>query len=306
MPRKRQKQPSPQQKPNGGETTSDEHSPRTWHALGDGERSYWLEHHSLVPLLEGRRPPKATSFEEHPFCCFAQAAEVFHRRSIAEDLASIERELNGHGLTIADLFPWAAMLWEIKTLGEWHASKAPRGRRPKIDLRRDVDALARLINSAAVVIEMKPWLVAEHARLARLLPRAEASLPLPPWPLRPISIALKDIPSIIKRVERRDPKGPPSEWSKLIRAAHAQLLDLGRGLPNARALKLLCDLLLMLFPAWWAPDGAGKRLRALVNYRPANTIIGRAMNDHLRQWRERFDDEDLRDTMTLPQISDTS
>jgi hypothetical protein len=243
---------------------------------------------SLLPLLLGERPPDLTTCGEPSFCLFAHAAEIFHQRDLADELVEIERALNAYGVSLEYLFPWLEMQREIKLLGQWKAMKAPRGARPKVDLRRDADALARLITSEAITSAMKPWLVAEHARLVRLLSRPGAFQRLPTaWPLLPIAVTLDDVPRLVKSLERRSVDGAPGKWSDIIRGAYAMLVPPRGTAARADAIRLLNRALVALFPWWWAPAGAEKRLRALVAYVPHRTTMARAVSHHLRESRSR-------------------
>jgi hypothetical protein len=189
------------------------------------------------------------------------------------------------------------MLLEIRAFGQWTEAPKPRGRPPKVDVRDDITALSRLLNSSAITSHMKPWLAAEHARLSRLLPNRDAFRPVPAArPIAPRTLA--DVPRVIKRLARRSSEGPPDQWTNIVRAAY-QTLERA-GVAPAERLSLLSRVLVAVFPQWWAPNGSTRRLRALVAYVPSKTTLGRAVSDHARGVRNRLEDPEIRDRFLPP------
>ena len=157
--------------------------------------------YSFLPVLCGERKPTATvNIHEMGFYDFLQAAEQRHGAALHERLIPIEQELNHYDLSLVHLFPYLSMRWELHTLGEWKRLKIPRGRRPKRDLRRVINAITECVNSEHVDSKIKVMLTGELARLRNLLDRDDDAFKPFPAPLVDTqTMKLEDVSGLIKR-----------------------------------------------------------------------------------------------------------
>jgi hypothetical protein len=221
-------------------------------AWADARRGF-IEEHSLVPLLTGERPPRGTSFEEYPFIEFLAAAQLAHGRDIRTELVAVERLLNTRGLTLATLFDWPHMLWNILKLVEWKQVRRPRGRRPKHEMTRALEHLGALLTSPHISNHARLVFTGEYGRLRKLLDTAPTSLLIAPATLAPLDLPLNRVRSLVRRADKWQFSHGPWGWNDAIREAHAQLVRRG-GLTEREAIRMLCDLLLLLFPQWFMQD----------------------------------------------------
>jgi hypothetical protein len=247
---------------------------RAGQSRGDSTRPPWLgpPESLLLPLLKGERGPTPG---ELAFTVFLKAAEHYEDGSrlgpkIRPKLAVIEEELNGYGISLIELFPWPSIMWERQTLVEWKALPILRGRRPKHDLTRDINRLRALLDSEHIHSDVKILLAAESGRLERLILRGPSALRAVPAPLvfpKVLTGELTDrnIEAFLKRIERWTPGYSLPGWTELVRGVHRDLSDHIANRP--RATRLLAQILPLLFPQWWGPQGSRDRLQALIRYK---------------------------------------
>lgn len=230
-------------------------------------RQRWIADHiselSLVPILNGSRGPRTA--DEDCFCWFlgsvalvdtvpANGTWTEHYRAVCERTLAIERQLNARGIGLLDLLPWYMMATQVERLDFWKETKLPRGRRPRVDLRKDLNRIVALITSGNVSDQIRVLLVGEHARLEAVQERLAADgLPdarrqtFPHW----------DQDGAVA-INVKDPLYPP-RWRSYVATAHRVLVERGRFDAGA-ADRQLYEILTLLLPRWFPPGVMRKQI----------------------------------------------